>query len=89
MELKSKDSILRLTTDLALIAHLDGGEVRERDELASLWSRERDGDQVRLTAERDEVKRVGQLVRLVGVRVAEGWQSAPAPLEPTHVGLSL
>jgi hypothetical protein len=89
MSLKSKDLILRLTTDLALVADLEGTDVRERDEFASLWSRERDGDQSRLAAERDEVRRIGHLVRLVGVRVSEGWRSSPVPLETDHAALSL
>lgn len=89
MQLKSKDSILRLSTDLALIGDLEGSDVGERDELASVWNREVNGDKTRLMVERDEVKRVGQLVRLVGVRVAKGWQSALIPFEPAHAGSSL
>lgn len=88
-QLRSKDLILRLTTDLALIAELEGTDLKERDELAGLWSREQEGDQSRLAAERDEVKRVGQLVRLVGVRVSEGWQCVPTPSKKVDVGLSL
>lgn len=86
-QLKFRDLILRLTTNLALIADLEGTEIGERDELASLWRREQDGDLSRLAVERDEVKRVGQLVRLVGVKVSEGWQSLPSPAEDVHVGL--
>lgn len=74
IHLQSKNLILRLTTDLALIADLEGAEDGERDEMVEIWRKEQEGDTSRSAAERDDVKRVGQLVRLVGVRVSEGWR---------------
>lgn len=65
--------VLQSTSLLALIADLESGGERERDQLAQQWQTARIGDEAALSAAREQIKLVGEMIKLVGVRVAEGW----------------
>lgn len=64
--------ITQATSLLALVADLQ--ELPERDALADQWKAARSGDDPLLSSEREQVRQMGEIVKLVGVRVAEGWK---------------
>ena len=70
--IKSRGLVDRLTSSLALIAHL-GNDEADKDEMTELWAKQQTGDAVRLADEREQIKQFGRMVRMVGLRVAEGW----------------
>jgi len=70
--IKSRGLVDRLTSSLALIAHL-GKDDADKDEMTELWAKQQTGDAVRLADEREQIKQFGRMVRMVGLRVAEGW----------------
>lgn len=72
LALESRSLVSRVSTLLALI-HDRNGEVAEREEMIRIWRTTQDGDRNRLTAETEEVKRIADIIRLVGVRAATGW----------------
>jgi hypothetical protein len=41
--------------------------------MTELWAKQQTGDAVRLADEREQIKQFGRMVRMVGLRVAEGW----------------
>jgi hypothetical protein len=65
--------VLQSTTLLALIADLESGGERQRDQLAQEWDTAKTGDEAALGAAREQIRLVGELIKLVGVRLAEGW----------------
>lgn len=73
LALESRSLVCRATTTLALVHDLES-ERGERDEVVNLWRQWQDGDAVRLAAQREEVKRIGHIVRLVGVKAATNWR---------------
>ena len=62
----------RLTSSLALLAEI-GNDEEDKNEMTELWAKQRTGDTVRLADEREQIKQFGRMVRMVGLRVAEGW----------------
>lgn len=65
--------MLQSTALLALIADLESSGESERNQLAQEWQKARTGDEAALSAAREQIKLVGEMIKLVGVRVAEGW----------------
>ena len=70
--IKSRGLVDRLTTSLALLAEI-GNDETDREEMTELWAKQQTGDTVRLADEREQIKQFGRMVRMVGLRVAEGW----------------
>jgi hypothetical protein len=70
--IESRGLVDRLTSSLALIAHIDNNEAN-KDEMTGVWAAQQTGDAVRLADEREQIKQFGRMVRMVGLRVAEGW----------------
>jgi len=62
----------RLSTSLALLAEIQG-ESSERDEMTEMLDRQK-GDNETLADDREQIKQFGRMVRMVGLRVAEGWR---------------
>jgi len=62
----------RLSTSLALIAEIQG-ESSERDEMIETLDKQK-GDNETLADDREQIKQFGRMVRMVGLRVAEGWR---------------
>jgi hypothetical protein len=70
--IKSRGLVDRLTSSLALIAQI-GNDETDKEEMTELWAKQQAGDAVRLADEREQIKQFGRMVRMVGLRVAEGW----------------
>lgn len=64
--------ILQATTLLTLMASLGNG--KENTELVKQWHSAKEGDSEKLEQRREQVKMIGEIVKLVGVRVAESWR---------------
>lgn len=58
---------------MALVAEIEGEE-GERDEATNIWDKQQAGDSEQLADEREQIKQFGRMVRMVGLRVAEGWR---------------
>lgn len=71
-QIKSRGLVDRLTSSLALIAQI-GNDETDKEEMTELWAKQQTGDTVRLADEREQIKQFGRMVRMVGLRVAEGW----------------
>jgi hypothetical protein len=71
--LRSRELSDRLTSSLALLAHIDS-DVANRDEMTEAWANCQTGDAERLAEDREQIKQFGRMVRMVGLRVAEGWR---------------
>ena len=71
-QIKSRALVDRLTSSLALIAQI-GNDETDKQEMTELWARQQTGDTVRLADKREQIKQFGRMVRMVGLRVAEGW----------------
>lgn len=71
-KLGSRSLTLQATTLLALISDVLG--LSERDQLAERWGAAKVGDADDMSRRREQVRRVGEIVKLLGVRVAEGWR---------------
>jgi hypothetical protein len=69
--IESRGLVDRLTSSLALIAHIDN-DAANKDEVTEVWAKQQTGDSVRLADEREQIKQFGRMVRMVGLRVAEG-----------------
>ena len=72
-EIHSRELIDRSASSLALIATVER-EDDEKDELTRIWTQEQTGDTERLADEREQIKQFGRMIRMVGLRVAEGWR---------------
>jgi len=72
-ELNSRELVDRLSASLALIATIED-EPMEKQEMTEIWASEQTGDSERLAEEREQIKQFGRMVRMVGLRVAEGWR---------------
>ena len=70
--IKSRGLVDRLTTSLALLAEI-GNDETDTEEMTELWAKQQTGDAVRLADEREQIKQFGRMVRMVGLRAAEGW----------------
>ena len=70
-KLRSRSLILQATTLLALIADLQDDP--DRDHLVSQWEDSKSGNANDLAKVRHDINGLGEIVKLVGVRVAEGW----------------
>jgi hypothetical protein len=70
--INSRGLVDRLTSSLALLAQI-GNDEADKEEMAGLWAKQQTGDAVRLADEREQIKQFGRMVRMVGLRVAEGW----------------
>ena len=57
---------------MALIAEIQG-ESSERDEMTEMLDKQK-GDNETLADDREQIKQFGRMVRMVGLRVAEGWR---------------
>lgn len=71
-KLESQSLILQNTTLLALIADMQDDP--ERDQLAQRWDTAKTGNIINLSHSKEQVRQIGEIVKLVGVRVAEGWR---------------
>lgn len=65
--------ILQSTTLLSLIDDVQDKQ-GDREERARQWQLAKEGDERKLLADREEVRRVGQVVRDVGRKAAMGWR---------------
>ena len=70
--LESRSLILQATTLLALIS--DEQNSSERDVFTKQWGRAHLGDEEELSHHREQVRKIGEIVKLVGIRVVEGWR---------------
>ena len=70
-QLGSRSLILQATTLLALIADLQGDPGRDR--LVSQWEDSKRGNATDSAKVKHHIESLGEIVKLVGVRVAEGW----------------
>lgn len=71
--IESCELVDRLTSSLALLAQIEHDEAK-RDEMTELWAKQQTGDAGRLADQREQIKHFGRMVRMVGLRVAEGWR---------------
>ncbi|WWD08891.1 hypothetical protein V865_007005 [Kwoniella europaea PYCC6329] len=71
--LGSRSLILEGISLLAMIYELRG-ETQQRDELSQKYMMVKSGDGVELYKAKEQVVRVGEIVKMVGIRVAECWK---------------
>ncbi|WWC99167.1 hypothetical protein V866_006062 [Kwoniella sp. B9012] len=71
--LESRSLILEGTSLLAMIYELRG-QTQQRDELSQKYMMVKSGDEVELYKAKEQAVRVGEIVKMVGIRVAEGWK---------------
>lgn len=69
----SRELVERLTSTLALLAHIEDDEVN-KDEMTELWAKQQTGNAEQLADQREQIKQFGRMVRMVGLRVAKGWR---------------
>ncbi|WVW79989.1 hypothetical protein I302_101962 [Kwoniella bestiolae CBS 10118] len=72
-KLESRSLLLEGTSLLSMISELRG-QTQQRDEHSEKYMIVRAGDEAELKRMEEQVVRVGEIVKMVGVRVAEGWK---------------
>lgn len=71
--INSRDLIDRVSSTIAILAAIEH-EDEEQDAMTQVWANQQTGESERLADEREQIKQFGRMIRMVGLRVAEGWR---------------